>query len=154
MPALTRWTQSVTISATWTSYGSTHPGELKRKRRGAILNVPEGSEHIFLYSSDTSHSFAAQTLQNNFAVIITVVGSSEISKSKVCRLVISRARHWLCISLYSKTTVYGLGGALSRRRRSTGRCTCANHDDQPCTKFCYLRWAPHTASKPQCKALD
>uniref|UniRef100_A0A3B4F9A1 Endothelin-like toxin domain-containing protein n=1 Tax=Pundamilia nyererei TaxID=303518 RepID=A0A3B4F9A1_9CICH len=53
--------------------------------------------------------------------------------------------HYFChldiiwINTPSKTTVYGLGGAFSRRRRSTGRCTCANRDDQPCTKFCYLR---------------
>ncbi|XP_039869164.1 endothelin-2 [Simochromis diagramma] len=52
--------------------------------------------------------------------------------------------HYFChldiiwINTPSKTTVYGLGGAFSRRRRSTGRCTCANRDDQPCTKFCYL----------------
>uniref|UniRef100_A0A3Q4G0K4 Endothelin-like toxin domain-containing protein n=1 Tax=Neolamprologus brichardi TaxID=32507 RepID=A0A3Q4G0K4_NEOBR len=53
--------------------------------------------------------------------------------------------HYFChldiiwINTPSKTTVYGLGGAFSRRRRSTGRCTCANRDDQPCAKFCYLR---------------
>uniref|UniRef100_A0A3Q4G0B6 Endothelin-like toxin domain-containing protein n=1 Tax=Neolamprologus brichardi TaxID=32507 RepID=A0A3Q4G0B6_NEOBR len=52
--------------------------------------------------------------------------------------------HYFChldiiwINTPSKTTVYGLGGAFSRRRRSTGRCTCANRDDQPCAKFCYL----------------
>ncbi|XP_022049095.2 endothelin-2 [Acanthochromis polyacanthus] len=38
----------------------------------------------------------------------------------------------------SKTTVYGLGSALSRRRRSTSRCACANPDDQTCTTFCHL----------------
>ena len=42
-------------------------------------------------------------------------------------------------SLYSKTTVYGLGSALSRRRRSTGRCSCAKPDDQSCTSFCRHR---------------
>uniref|UniRef100_UPI0037E79477 endothelin-2 n=1 Tax=Semicossyphus pulcher TaxID=241346 RepID=UPI0037E79477 len=50
--------------------------------------------------------------------------------------------HYFChldiiwINTPSKTTAYGLGNALSRRRRSTSRCTCANPNDQNCTNFC------------------
>ncbi|TNN76265.1 Endothelin-2 [Liparis tanakae] len=50
--------------------------------------------------------------------------------------------HYFChldiiwVNTPSKTTVYGLGGAVARRRRSVGRCTCAKLDDQNCTDFC------------------
>src|SRR4029434_9736836 len=41
----------------------------------------------------------------------------------------------------SKTTVYGLGSALNRRRRrrSVGRCFCANPADHTCNRFCLNR---------------
>lgn len=48
--------------------------------------------------------------------------------------------NWVLIPLCSKTTLYGLGSILSRRRRSTGRCACANPEDQSCTNFCRHRW--------------
>lgn len=64
----------------------------------------------------------------------------EVSESKVCTMFISHSWHCVCPSLCSKTTVYGLGSALSRRRRSTCRCTCANPDDQTCASFCRQRW--------------
>ncbi|XP_068426913.1 endothelin-2 [Clinocottus analis] len=50
--------------------------------------------------------------------------------------------HYFChldiiwVNTPSKTTVYGLGGALDRRRRSVGRCTCADLGDRSCTNFC------------------
>uniref|UniRef100_A0A3B3DCH4 Endothelin-like toxin domain-containing protein n=1 Tax=Oryzias melastigma TaxID=30732 RepID=A0A3B3DCH4_ORYME len=50
--------------------------------------------------------------------------------------------HYFChldiiwVNTPSKTTVYGLGGALLRRRRSTGRCTCADVRDEACSNFC------------------
>nr|XP_054591486.1 endothelin-2 [Nothobranchius furzeri] len=53
--------------------------------------------------------------------------------------------HYFChldiiwINTPSKTTLYGLGGALLRRKRSTGRCACSNPDDQTCRRFCCLR---------------
>uniref|UniRef100_A0A672GIZ2 Endothelin-like toxin domain-containing protein n=1 Tax=Salarias fasciatus TaxID=181472 RepID=A0A672GIZ2_SALFA len=52
--------------------------------------------------------------------------------------------HYFChldiiwVNTPSKTTVYGLGGALSRRRRSTDRCTCSRPDDRSCISFCRL----------------
>ncbi|XP_068616635.1 endothelin-2 [Brachionichthys hirsutus] len=51
--------------------------------------------------------------------------------------------HYFChldiiwVNTPSKTTVYGLGSAMSRRRRATSRCTCASTDDRPCTNFCH-----------------
>ncbi|XP_071391235.1 endothelin-2-like [Centroberyx affinis] len=36
----------------------------------------------------------------------------------------------------SKILPYGLGSALSRRRRSTDRCECANRADETCSSFC------------------
>ncbi|KAF6739892.1 Endothelin-2 [Oryzias melastigma] len=53
--------------------------------------------------------------------------------------------HYFChldiiwVNTPSKTTVYGLGGALLRRRRSTGRCTCADVRDEACSNFCRVR---------------
>uniref|UniRef100_A0A8C8C8R0 Endothelin-like toxin domain-containing protein n=1 Tax=Oncorhynchus tshawytscha TaxID=74940 RepID=A0A8C8C8R0_ONCTS len=50
--------------------------------------------------------------------------------------------HYFChldiiwVNTPSKTTVYGLGSPLSRRRRSAGRCVCADSDDHTCTSFC------------------
>ncbi|KAK1795046.1 hypothetical protein P4O66_010234 [Electrophorus voltai] len=40
------------------------------------------------------------------------------------------------LTLHSKITVYGLGSPLARRRRSAGRCLCANSADQTCSSFC------------------
>ncbi|XP_041844495.1 endothelin-2 [Melanotaenia boesemani] len=63
--------------------------------------------------------------------------------------------HYFChldiiwINTPSKTTTYGLGGALLRRRRSTGRCTCAIHEDQTCTTFCHLRPEIKPMKRPQ-----
>ncbi|CAN9513962.1 unnamed protein product [Ophioblennius macclurei] len=53
--------------------------------------------------------------------------------------------HYFChldiiwVNTPSKTTVYGLGGALARHKRSTDRCTCSNPDDHSCISFCHLR---------------
>ncbi|XP_063054195.1 endothelin-2 [Engraulis encrasicolus] len=50
--------------------------------------------------------------------------------------------HYFChldiiwVNTPSKTTVYGLGSALSRRRRSVERCTCAHPSDHTCSRFC------------------
>ncbi|KAJ8372498.1 hypothetical protein AAFF_G00282050 [Aldrovandia affinis] len=50
--------------------------------------------------------------------------------------------HYFChldiiwVNTPSKMTLYGLGSPLSRRRRSPGRCACANPDDRTCTSFC------------------
>ncbi|XP_053490911.1 endothelin-2 [Ictalurus furcatus] len=50
--------------------------------------------------------------------------------------------HYFChldiiwVNTPSKTTVYGLGSPLARRRRSAGRCFCANPADQTCNTFC------------------
>uniref|UniRef100_A0A3Q3QAS6 Endothelin-like toxin domain-containing protein n=2 Tax=Monopterus albus TaxID=43700 RepID=A0A3Q3QAS6_MONAL len=37
----------------------------------------------------------------------------------------------------SKLLPYGLGNALSRRRRSTNRCKCLNPADKTCSRFCH-----------------
>ncbi|KAG9276416.1 endothelin-2-like [Astyanax mexicanus] len=50
--------------------------------------------------------------------------------------------HYFChldiiwVNTPSKTTVYGLGSPIARRRRSTDRCLCANPADQTCNSFC------------------
>ncbi|XP_041090137.1 endothelin-2-like isoform X2 [Polyodon spathula] len=41
------------------------------------------------------------------------------------------------INTPGKTTLYGLGSPLSRRRRSVGRCQCSHSKDQSCARFCY-----------------
>ncbi|KAK1153179.1 endothelin-2 [Acipenser oxyrinchus oxyrinchus] len=41
------------------------------------------------------------------------------------------------INTPGKTTLYGLGSPLSRRRRSLGRCQCSHSKDQSCARFCY-----------------
>ncbi|XP_031442347.1 endothelin-2 [Clupea harengus] len=41
------------------------------------------------------------------------------------------------INTPSKTTPYGLGSPLSRRRRSTGRCECHGPKDHTCNSFCH-----------------
>ncbi|XP_070691612.1 endothelin-2 [Pempheris klunzingeri] len=64
------------------------------------------------------------------------------TKRCACSSLLDSECHYFChldiiwVNTPSKTTVYGLGSALSRRRRSTSRCTCANLDDQTCTNFC------------------
>ncbi|AWO96848.1 putative endothelin-2-like [Scophthalmus maximus] len=72
------------------------------------------------------------------------------AKRCACSSLLDSECHYFChldiiwVNTPSKTTVYGLGGALSRRRRSTGRCTCAKPDDQSCTSFC--RYSPEVKS--------
>ncbi|KAI4889511.1 hypothetical protein NFI96_029714 [Prochilodus magdalenae] len=50
--------------------------------------------------------------------------------------------HYFChldivwVTTPSKTTVYGLGSPIARRRRSTDRCLCANPADRTCNSFC------------------
>ncbi|XP_073342308.1 endothelin-1 [Pagrus major] len=66
----------------------------------------------------------------------------ERTKRCACSSILDSECHYFChldiiwVNTPSKTTVYGLGSALSRRRRSACRCTCANPDDQTCTSFC------------------
>uniref|UniRef100_A0A3Q3IXA9 Endothelin-like toxin domain-containing protein n=1 Tax=Monopterus albus TaxID=43700 RepID=A0A3Q3IXA9_MONAL len=67
------------------------------------------------------------------------------TKRCACSSQLDSECHYFChldiiwVNTPSKTTVYGLGGALSRRKRSTGRCTCASPGDQYCTSFCLHR---------------
>ncbi|XP_031709130.1 uncharacterized protein LOC116386770 isoform X1 [Anarrhichthys ocellatus] len=64
-------------------------------------------------------------------------------KRCACSSLLDSECHYFChldiiwINTPSKTTVYGLGSALSRRRRSIRRCTCADLDDHNCTNFCH-----------------
>ncbi|XP_066538392.1 endothelin-2 [Hoplias malabaricus] len=50
--------------------------------------------------------------------------------------------HYFChldivwVNTPSKTTVYGLGSPLARRRRSTDRCLCSISADRTCNRFC------------------
>uniref|UniRef100_A0A3B3I7G5 Endothelin-like toxin domain-containing protein n=1 Tax=Oryzias latipes TaxID=8090 RepID=A0A3B3I7G5_ORYLA len=61
--------------------------------------------------------------------------------------------HYFChldviwVNTPSKTTIYGLGGALLRRRRSTGRCTCADMGDKACSTFCSFRAAADESNR-------
>ncbi|XP_071326003.1 endothelin-2 [Trachinotus anak] len=67
------------------------------------------------------------------------------TKRCACSSPLDSECHYFChldiiwINTPSKTTLYGLGSILSRRRRSTGRCICAKPDDQSCTNFCLQR---------------
>ncbi|KAM3873409.1 endothelin-2 [Diretmus argenteus] len=60
--------------------------------------------------------------------------------------------HYFChldiiwVNTPSKTTVYGLGSPLSRRRRAAGRCACANPDDPACANFCHSLEIPSPKS--------
>ncbi|KAM8826881.1 uncharacterized protein ACB058_020018 isoform 1-T1 [Synchiropus picturatus] len=67
------------------------------------------------------------------------------TKRCACSSLLDSECHYFChldiiwINTPSKTTVYGLGSTLSRRRRSASRCACANPDDLTCTSFCQHR---------------
>ncbi|XP_035019951.2 endothelin-2 [Hippoglossus stenolepis] len=73
------------------------------------------------------------------------------SRRCACSSMLDSECHYFChldiiwVNTPSKMTVYGLGSALSRRRRSTGRCSCAKPDDQSCTSFC--RHSPEIKSE-------
>uniref|UniRef100_A0A3Q4G0L6 Endothelin-like toxin domain-containing protein n=1 Tax=Neolamprologus brichardi TaxID=32507 RepID=A0A3Q4G0L6_NEOBR len=113
---------------------------------------------ILLFITSFSYQIADEHLGND-SLGLPVMNQVEVevqervpthrlrTKRCACSNPLDSECHYFChldiiwINTPSKTTVYGLGGAFSRRRRSTGRCTCANRDDQP-------------SSKPQCKALD
>uniref|UniRef100_A0A674E3H6 Endothelin-like toxin domain-containing protein n=1 Tax=Salmo trutta TaxID=8032 RepID=A0A674E3H6_SALTR len=64
------------------------------------------------------------------------------TKRCACNNQLDSECHYFChldiiwVNTPSKTTVYGLGSPLSRRRRSAGRCVCADSDDHTCTSFC------------------
>ncbi|XP_029536152.1 endothelin-2-like [Oncorhynchus nerka] len=67
------------------------------------------------------------------------------TKRCACNNQLDSECHYFChldiiwVNTPSKTTVYGLGSPLSRRRRSAGRCVCADSDDHTCTSFCQDR---------------
>ncbi|XP_068180631.1 endothelin-2 [Antennarius striatus] len=64
------------------------------------------------------------------------------TKRCACSTPLDSECHYFChldiiwINTPSRTTIYGLGSALSRHRRATSRCACINTNDQTCTKFC------------------
>uniref|UniRef100_A0A8C7D366 Endothelin-2-like n=1 Tax=Oncorhynchus kisutch TaxID=8019 RepID=A0A8C7D366_ONCKI len=66
------------------------------------------------------------------------------TKRCACNNQLDSECHYFChldiiwVNTPSKTTVYGLGSPLSRRRRSAGRCVCADSDDHTCTKATVL----------------
>uniref|UniRef100_A0A3Q1FRQ4 Endothelin-2-like n=1 Tax=Acanthochromis polyacanthus TaxID=80966 RepID=A0A3Q1FRQ4_9TELE len=82
------------------------------------------------------------------------------TKRCACSTLLDTECHYFChldiiwVNTPSKTTVYGLGSALSRRRRSTSRCACANPDDQTCTTFCHLSSEGKSVKKQQLHILD
>uniref|UniRef100_A0A3B3U7L3 Endothelin-like toxin domain-containing protein n=1 Tax=Poecilia latipinna TaxID=48699 RepID=A0A3B3U7L3_9TELE len=55
-----------------------------------------------------------------------------------CSELLDTECHYFChldiiwVNTPSKTTVYGLGGGLLRRKRSAGRCSCARLGDKTC----------------------
>uniref|UniRef100_A0A672K058 Endothelin-like toxin domain-containing protein n=1 Tax=Sinocyclocheilus grahami TaxID=75366 RepID=A0A672K058_SINGR len=63
------------------------------------------------------------------------------SKRCSCNNQLDSECHYFChldiiwVNTPSKTTVYGLGSPLARRRRSTGRCFCASPADRTCNVF-------------------
>ncbi|XP_071239692.1 endothelin-2-like [Salvelinus alpinus] len=64
------------------------------------------------------------------------------TKRCACNNQLDSECHYFChldiiwVNTPSKTTVYGLGSPLSRRRRAAGRCVCADSDDHTCISFC------------------
>ncbi|XP_032413910.1 endothelin-2 [Xiphophorus hellerii] len=76
-----------------------------------------------------------------------------------CSELLDTECHYFChldiiwVNTPSKTTVYGLGGGLLRRKRSAGRCTCARLNDKTCTDFCHFRNEIQSVKKPQLDML-
>ncbi|CAG6015768.1 unnamed protein product [Menidia menidia] len=77
------------------------------------------------------------------------------AKRCACSNLLDSECHYFChldiiwVNTPSKTTVYGLGGGLLRRKRSTDRCSCANLSDQPCNSFCHRRSEIKLVQRPQ-----
>ncbi|XP_061530990.1 endothelin-2 isoform X1 [Phycodurus eques] len=75
------------------------------------------------------------------------------SKRCACSSVHDSECYYFChldiiwVNTPSKTTLYGLGGATARQRRSAGRCACANLDDLTCASFCYHRGVTSRSKK-------
>ncbi|KAL7887234.1 hypothetical protein AOLI_G00049550 [Acnodon oligacanthus] len=83
---------------------------------------------------------------------LPVIGQSDISgpepahrvrtKRCSCNNQLDSECHYFChldiiwVTTPSKTTVYGLGSPIARRRRSTDRCLCASPADRTCNSFC------------------
>uniref|UniRef100_A0AAY4AA44 Endothelin-like toxin domain-containing protein n=1 Tax=Denticeps clupeoides TaxID=299321 RepID=A0AAY4AA44_9TELE len=70
-------------------------------------------------------------------------GSKVRTKRCSCTNQMDTECHYFChldivwVNTPSKTTIYGLGSPLSRRRRrSTERCTCVHPADHTCSRFC------------------
>ncbi|XP_008321815.1 endothelin-2 isoform X2 [Cynoglossus semilaevis] len=65
------------------------------------------------------------------------------TKRCACNNMLDSECHYFChldiiwVNTPSKTTVYGLGSTVPRRKRSNTRCTCINPGDQSCTSFCH-----------------
>ncbi|TRY92023.1 hypothetical protein DNTS_034909 [Danionella cerebrum] len=77
------------------------------------------------------------------------------SKRCSCNNQLDSECHYFChldiiwVNTPSKTTVYGLGSPLSRRRRSIGRCFCASSVDTTCKSFCH-----HSSANPSIELLQ
>ncbi|KAM4568116.1 endothelin-2 [Fundulus diaphanus] len=82
------------------------------------------------------------------------------TKRCACSNLLDSECHYFChldiiwVNTPSKTTIYGLGGGLLRRKRFAGRCTCARLDDKTCTSFCCLRPEVQSVKKPQLATLN
>lgn len=82
------------------------------------------------------------------------------TKRCACSNLLDSECHYFChldiiwVNTPSKTTVYGLGSALSRSRRSTSRCACANSNDQTCTTFCHHSSEGKSVKSQQLHILD
>ncbi|XP_077432432.1 endothelin-1 [Vanacampus margaritifer] len=82
------------------------------------------------------------------------VGAARLrSKRCACSSVHDSECYYFChldiiwVNTASKTTLYGLGGAKVRQRRSAGRCTCDDLDDLFCSSFCDLRGVTSKSKK-------
>ncbi|XP_061674837.1 endothelin-2 [Syngnathoides biaculeatus] len=75
------------------------------------------------------------------------------SKRCACSSAHDSECHYFChldiiwVNTASKTTLYGLGGAAARQRRSAGRCACAHLHDLTCARFCYQRGVTSKSEK-------
>ncbi|CAK6975318.1 hypothetical protein PFLUV_G00152430 [Scomber scombrus] len=107
---------------------------------GWILKIPDTKDDDgFLHMQDTDsvlHHLSDSTRRLWTPVISPGRAASSGFKSTpqciyFCHLDI------IWVNTPSKLLPYGLGSPLSRRRRSTKRCECANTADKICSNFCH-----------------
>ncbi|XP_015236253.1 PREDICTED: endothelin-2-like [Cyprinodon variegatus] len=128
-----------------------------------VSTMPTHSNLILLVTlwASVQEGFGFPVLKQPEPEAVDSLGTHPVrAKRCACSNLLDSECHYFChldiiwVNTPSKTTIYGLGGGLRRRKRFAGRCTCARLDDKTCTSFCQLRPEIQSEKRPHLDMLN